>query len=71
MDGVGAYKPKALGSSDTLPPPSTTNMVAPPTGNTSSGVMTRTSGSGMSGIDAPQYNAYGQEIDPITGEIVG
>lgn len=74
--GVGMYQGyKGVGGGtdmgDTLPPPSTANMVTPPTGNISSGVMTQTSGSGMGGIGTVQYNAYGQQIDPITGEIVG
>ena len=74
--GVGMYQDyKGVGGGadmgDTLPPPSTANMVTPPTGNISSGVMTQTSGSGMGGIGTVQYNAYGQQIDPITGEIVG
>lgn len=74
--GVGMYQDyKGAGGGadmgDALPPPSTANMVTPPTGNISSGVMTQTSGSGMGGIGTVQYNAYGQQIDPITGEIVG
>lgn len=74
--GVGMYQDyKGVGGGadmgDALPPPSTANMVTPPTGNISSGVMTQTSGSGMGGIGTVQYNAYGQQIDPITGEIVG
>ena len=74
--GVGMYQDyKGMDSGtdmgDTLPPPSTTNMVTAPAGNISSGVMTQTSGSGMGGIGTAQYNAYGQQIDPITGQIVG
>jgi hypothetical protein len=74
--GVGMYQDyKGMDSGtdmgDTLPPPSTTNMVTSPAGNISSGLMTQTSGSGRFGTYVPQYNAYGKQIDPITGEIVG
>jgi hypothetical protein len=37
---------------------------------TSSGVMTAYSGSGRGGYYKPEYNAYGERIDPITGLII-
>lgn len=74
--GVGMYQ-DSLGTGggtdmgDILPPPSTTNMVTPLTGNTSSGVMTKTSGSGMGGVNDNPMNLSPEEYYAIYGTYGG
>ena len=74
--GVGMYQDYkgTVGGTDmgdTLPPPSTTNMVTPTTGNISSGLMTQTSGSGMGSVSNNPMNLTPEEYYAIYGTYGG
>jgi len=74
--GVGMYQDyKGVGGGtdmgDTLPPPSTTNMVTSPAGNISSGLMTQTSGSGVGSISNNPMNLTPEEYYAIYGTYGG
>ena len=74
--GVGMYQDyKGAGGGtdmgDTLPPPSTTNMVTSPAGNISSGLMTQTSGSGVGSVSNNPMNLTPEEYYAIYGTYGG
>jgi len=74
--GVGMYQDyKGAGGGtdmgDTLPLPSTTNMVTSPAGNISSGLMTQTSGSGLGSVSSNPMNLTPEEYYAIYGTYGG
>jgi len=74
--GVGMYqdyKGTSGGTDmgDTIPPPSTTNMVTSPAGNISSGLMTQTSGSGLGSVSNNPMNLTPEEYYAIYGTYGG